>query len=89
MRAFPDTDPHGAVVKHVDRHLLFVLVLLVDGNSASVLRAPVRLFDEPLETFRLVELQEYGCAAGVALDLHAQDAVAWPLLTHVLQAVDG
>lgn len=87
QNAFPDTDPHRAVVKHVNSHLLFILILRVNRNSVSGLR--VWLFDEPLESLRLVELQEYGRAAGVPLDLHAQDAVAWPLLTYMLQAVDG
>lgn len=89
LGAFPDTDPHGAVVKHVHRHLLFVLIVLVNRNSAGVLGVPVRLFDKPLEPLRFVELQEYGCTAGVALDLHTQDAVTRPLLTYMLQAVNG
>lgn len=89
MSAFPDTNPHRAVVKHFNCHLLFVLILMVNGNSAGVLRVLVWLFDKTLESFCLIELQEYGGTAGVALDLHTQDAITWPLLTYMLQAVNG
>lgn len=89
MSEYPDTDPHWAVVEHFNRHLLFFLVLLMNRNLAGVLRTAVWLLDKPLKSLCLVELQEYGGAAGVALDLHAQDAIAWPLLTYVLQTVDG
>lgn len=57
MSGIPDTNPNRAVVKHVNCHLLFILLLLVYGNLASgVLRVPVRLFDKPLESLGLIKL---------------------------------
>lgn len=69
----------GAVFKHIHSHFfLFLLLFLSRG-----------LHHHSWELLDPAELQEDGGPAGVALDFHPQDAVAGPLIPHVLQAVDG
>lgn len=68
-----------AVFKHIHSHfLLFLLLFLHCG-----------FHHHSWELLSATELQEDRGSARVALDLHPQDAVARPLISHMLQAVDG
>lgn len=68
-----------AVFKHIHSHfLLFLLLFLSCGLNYH-----------SWELLNTTELQEDGGSARVALYFHPQDAIAWPFLSHVLQAVNG
>lgn len=69
----------GAIVVHVHTHLLLVLFSIF---------LPQGLFHQARKSVAVVELQKNRRSARVQLDLHPQDAVSGPLISHVLQAVD-
>lgn len=66
----------GAVGEHLHSKLL-LLQLQAPGLQLQASQAPI------------TELQNHRCPAGVVAHLHPQDALPWPSISNMLQAIDG